>query len=70
MAKPSSRFGWPRTVAGFLAQGCTLDGAARAGVYLHSLAADIAAFEHGESGMIAGDCMRALGHAMMELETP
>lgn len=55
-------------VAGFLACGCPLDGAARAGVYLHSLAADIAALEQSESGMIAGDCMRALGRAMMELE--
>ena len=57
------------TVAGFLARGCPLEEAARAGVYLHSLAADIAALEQGESGMIAGDCMRALGRAMMELET-
>jgi NAD(P)H-hydrate epimerase len=57
------------TIAGFLARGCPLDGAARAGVFLHSLAADIAAIEQGESGMIAGDCMRAVGRAMMELET-
>lgn len=56
------------TVAGFLARGCALDEAARAGVYLHSLAADMAALEQGENGMIAGDCMRALGRAMMELE--
>ena len=56
------------TVAGFLAQGCSPEEAARAGVYLHSLAADIASLEQGESGMIAGDCMRALGRAMMELE--
>jgi hydroxyethylthiazole kinase-like uncharacterized protein yjeF len=56
------------TVAGFLARGCTTEGASRAGVYLHSLAADIAALEQGEDGMIAGDCMRAIGRAMMELE--
>ncbi len=56
------------TVAGFLAQGCEPEAAARAGVYLHSLAADIAALEQGENGMIAGDCMRALGRAMMEIE--
>jgi hydroxyethylthiazole kinase-like uncharacterized protein yjeF len=55
-------------VAGFLACGCAPEEAARAGVYLHSLAADLAALEHGESGMIAGDCMRAIGRAMMELE--
>jgi hydroxyethylthiazole kinase-like uncharacterized protein yjeF len=56
------------TVAGFLARGCEPEEAARAGVYLHSLAADIAALEQGEDGMIAGDCMRALGRAMMEIE--
>jgi hydroxyethylthiazole kinase-like uncharacterized protein yjeF len=55
-------------VAGFLARGCAPEEAARAGVYLHSLAADIAALEQGESGMIAGDCMRALGRAMVEIE--
>lgn len=57
-------------VAGFLARGCAAAEAARAGVFLHSLAADIAALEQGEEGMIAGDCMRALGRAMMELEMP
>ena len=55
-------------VAGFLARGSAPDEAARAGVYLHSLAADISALEQSENGMIAGDCMRALGRAMMELE--
>ncbi len=58
------------TIAGFLARGCGGEEAARVGVYLHSLAADIAALEQGECGMIAGDCMRAIGPAMMELETP
>jgi hydroxyethylthiazole kinase-like uncharacterized protein yjeF len=55
-------------IAGFLAQGCGAAAAARAGVYLHSRAAEIAALEQGEGGMIAGDCMRALGRALMELE--
>ena len=55
-------------VAGFLAQGGGPEEAARAGVYLHSLATDIAALEQGEKGMIAGDCMRALGRAMLEIE--
>jgi hydroxyethylthiazole kinase-like uncharacterized protein yjeF len=55
-------------VSGFLAQGCSAAAAARAGVYLHSRAAEIAALEQGEGGMIAGDCMRALGRALMELE--
>jgi hydroxyethylthiazole kinase-like uncharacterized protein yjeF len=55
-------------IAGFLAQGCGAAPASRAGVYLHSRAAEIAAMEQGEGGMIAGDCMRALGRALMELE--
>ena len=55
-------------IAGFLAQGCGAAAAARSGVYLHSRAAEIAALEQGERGMIAGDCMRALGRALMEIE--
>jgi len=54
--------------AGFLAQGCDAARAARLGVYLHSRAAEIAACETGERGMIAGDCMRALPLALKELE--
>ena len=55
-------------IAGFLAQGCGAARAARLGVYLHSRAAEIAACETGERGMIAGDCMRALPLALKELE--
>jgi len=55
-------------IAGFLAQGCGPARAARAGVYLHSHAADIASFDVGERGMIAGDCMDALGSALREVE--
>lgn len=55
-------------IGGFLAQGCSAAAAARAGVYLHSRAADIAALETGEGGMIAGDCMRALAEALAEIE--
>ncbi len=55
-------------VAGFLAQGCGAARAARLGVYLHSRAADIAASELGERGMIARDCMEALPLALRELE--
>ncbi len=55
-------------VAGFLAQGCGAARAARLGVYLHSRAAEIAAAELGERGMIARDCMEALPLALRELE--
>jgi ADP-dependent NAD(P)H-hydrate dehydratase / NAD(P)H-hydrate epimerase len=55
-------------IAGFLAQGAGAARAARLGVYLHSRAAEIAALDTGERGMIAGDCMRALSAALKELE--
>ena len=55
-------------IGGFLAQGCEAAAAARIGVYLHSRAADIAALEKGEGGMIAGDCMVALPEALSEIE--
>jgi NAD(P)H-hydrate epimerase len=56
------------TIAGFLAQGVGAARAARLGVYLHARAAEIAAYDTGERGMIAGDCMRALPVALKELE--
>jgi hydroxyethylthiazole kinase-like uncharacterized protein yjeF len=55
-------------IAGFLAQGVGAARAARLGVYLHARAAEIAACDTGERGMIAGDCMRALPVALKELE--
>ena len=55
-------------IAGFLAQGCGAAQASRLGVYLNSRAAEIAACDLGERGMIAGDCMRALPLALKELE--
>ncbi len=55
-------------IGGFLAQGCDAAAAARLGVYLQSRAAEIAAGELGERGMIAGDCADVLPLAMYELE--
>ncbi|MCX5752937.1 MAG: NAD(P)H-hydrate dehydratase, partial [Candidatus Krumholzibacteria bacterium] len=55
-------------IAGFLAQGVGAARAARLGVYLHARAAEIAAYDTGERGMIAGDCLRALPVALKELE--
>ncbi len=55
-------------IAGLLAQNTPASAAARLGVYLHSRAAEIAADDVGERGMIAGDCRDALPAAMKELE--
>jgi NAD(P)H-hydrate epimerase len=55
-------------IAGMLAQGAEPDEAARAGVYIHSRAAEIAAELTGERGMIAGDCSESLPMASRELE--
>ncbi len=45
-------------IGGFLAQGLAPWDAARLGVYLHGLAADCFAAQHGPRGMIAGDLLR------------
>jgi NAD(P)H-hydrate epimerase len=55
-------------IAGLLAQGAGPGEAARAGVYIHSRAAEIAADITGERGMIAGDCADSLPMAVRELE--
>ena len=44
-------------MGGFLAQGLAPWDAARLGVYLHGLAADYFAAQHGPRGMIAGDLL-------------
>jgi ADP-dependent NAD(P)H-hydrate dehydratase / NAD(P)H-hydrate epimerase len=44
-------------IAGFLAQGCSLKNAAQQGVYIHGLAADLAANKKGERGLLASDLM-------------
>jgi len=55
-------------IAGMLAQGAEPGEAARAGVYIHSRAAEIAAELTGERGMLAGDCSDSLPTALRELE--
>ncbi len=55
-------------IAGMLAQGAEPGEAARAGVYIHSRAAEIAAELTGERGMTAGDCADSLPTASRELE--
>jgi ADP-dependent NAD(P)H-hydrate dehydratase / NAD(P)H-hydrate epimerase len=50
-------------IAGYLAQGHTVESAAAAGVFIHGLAADIAASLIGESELIAGDLLDCIGPA-------
>lgn len=51
-------------IAAFIGQGCDPFGAAKAGVYLHGLAGDIAAKRVGELGLIAGDLLSAIPGAI------
>jgi len=56
------------TLGGLIAQGCDGPAASRLGVYIHSRAAELAAFDYGERSMIAGDCLRAIPKAVKEIE--
>jgi NAD(P)H-hydrate epimerase len=47
-------------IAGLLAQGLSLKNAAQQGVYLHGLAADLAAAKDGERGLLSSDLMPCL----------
>lgn len=49
-------------IGGLLAQGLTLKAAATSGVMLHAMAADIAAKNEGERGLLATDLMLPLRH--------
>lgn len=54
-------------LAGLLAQRLSPWDAARAGVYLHGLAGDLAAADLGQVGMIAGDLLDRIPRAIMQL---
>ena len=54
-------------IAGLLAQGLSVEDAARLGVYLHGLAGDLLADERGERGMMAGDLVDRIPDAMKRL---
>lgn len=47
-------------LGGLLAQGLSLDAAAQAGVLIHAMAADLAALEGGERGLLATDLLKHL----------
>ncbi|HPS43652.1 MAG TPA: NAD(P)H-hydrate dehydratase, partial [Treponemataceae bacterium] len=53
-------------IAGLLAGGCSPIDAARAGVYLHGLAGEIAARELTEYGVLASDLSRFIPRALGE----
>ena len=53
------------TIAGLLAQGLKTLDAAKAGVFLHGLAGDLAAGEKGQWGLIASDIIEALPEAFL-----
>ncbi|MBI3607555.1 MAG: NAD(P)H-hydrate dehydratase [Nitrospirae bacterium] len=54
-------------IAGLLAQGLSVEDAARLGVYLHGLAGDLLAAERGERGMMAGDLVNGIPAALRRL---
>ncbi|MDR0875765.1 MAG: NAD(P)H-hydrate dehydratase [Clostridiales Family XIII bacterium] len=54
-------------IASLLAQGMPLETAARAGVYIHGLAGDLAASERGEHGLTAGDIAEYVAYAIKKL---
>lgn len=55
-------------VASFLAQGMEPWVACAAAVYIHGIAGDMAAAEHGERALITSDVIKNLGRAMKEIE--
>ncbi len=56
-------------IVGLLAQGLPAWEAACAGVCLHGLAGDLAAADQGETGLIAGDVIRAMPRAIQHVMT-
>ena len=55
-------------IAGFLAQGLSALHAALLGAFVHGLAGDLAAFEMGQRGMIAGDLIDYVPDVLQDLE--
>jgi NAD(P)H-hydrate epimerase len=55
-------------IAGLLAQGIEPFDAARLGAHVHGLAGDLAAGETGETSLAAGDIMRSLPGAFVQLQ--
>jgi NAD(P)H-hydrate epimerase len=51
-------------IGAFLARGFDPLAALQAGCYLHGLAGDLAAADHGEEGLVAGDIIEAIAAAL------
>ena len=56
-------------ILGLLVQGLSPEQAARAGVYIHGLAGDIAKNDKSEEALIAGDIVESLGKAFVEIKS-
>ena len=54
-------------IASLLAQGLETEEAARAGVYIHGLAGDMAAQQYGEHGLTAGDIAEHIAYAIKKI---
>jgi NAD(P)H-hydrate repair Nnr-like enzyme with NAD(P)H-hydrate dehydratase domain len=57
-------------IGGLLGQGCPPFAAARLGVFMHSLAGELAAETEGHRSMTAWDVIAQVGEAYRELERP
>ena len=67
MATPGSGDVLTGVISALIAQNYAADWSVVLGVYLHGLAGDLAAQEHGTYGMIAGDIVNHLGKAIIEV---
>ena len=67
MATPGSGDVLTGVIASLIAQNYPADWSVVLGVYLHGLAGDLAAQEHGTYGMIASDIVENLGKAIIEV---
>lgn len=56
-------------IASLMAQGMKTEAAARAGVYIHGLAGDMAAQKYGEHGLTAGDIAEHVAYAIKKLSS-
>ena len=54
-------------IASFVAQGLSPEWAAISAVYIHGKAGDLSAGEKGQIGMIAGDIVENIPHALKEV---
>lgn len=55
-------------IGGLLAQGMNREDAAISGVYIHGLAGDLARSEFGEYGLIAGDIVKYVAYAILDIQ--